>query len=178
MFQVGYQCYLLTWLNFRSELKKFPIIFLHICSIFAGTTVVANFFLMILWAPTTLVLSEKLPSVCLLPQSLTSWIATSSQSARNFLIEIVLNCKRLWLVVFAALGILSFPIIFVYPKLRLPDSSEMQLFASSHLFEKYDLVYKDRFYFERLFKVSNRCTSLPRFKTELNLNFDNNNKVN
>ncbi|KAL3226186.1 hypothetical protein MRX96_025221 [Rhipicephalus microplus] len=39
--------------------------------------------------------------------------------------------------------------IFVHPRLRLPESPEFQVLSASHLFERYDLDLKERFWFEK-----------------------------
>ena len=39
--------------------------------------------------------------------------------------------------------------VFYYPKLKLPDKEQFQLFKPSHIFEKYELVYKRYFGFEK-----------------------------
>ena len=39
--------------------------------------------------------------------------------------------------------------VFYYPKLKLPDKEQFQLFKASHIFEKYELVYKRYFGFEK-----------------------------
>uniref|UniRef100_A0A0A9XAS5 Protein dispatched 1 n=2 Tax=Lygus hesperus TaxID=30085 RepID=A0A0A9XAS5_LYGHE len=122
-------------------------------SVFAGTSVVANFFILILWAPASLVISEKLPSVRIIPASIKSAVASTSQTVRNTLFTLVLRFRYVWLLLFSSMALISIPVIFYYPRFRLSDSTDLQLFASSHLFEQYDMVYKDRFHFERILKM-------------------------
>lgn len=40
-------------------------------------------------------------------------------------------------------------VTFYWPRLRLPDSSEFQVFASDHPFEQYDFKFRDLFWFEK-----------------------------
>lgn len=51
-------------------------------------------------------------------------------------------------------GILSGIIVLYKPKLQLPDSADFKLFVNTHPFELYDAVYKDRFWFEKVYIVS------------------------
>ncbi|KAF6205920.1 hypothetical protein GE061_020096 [Apolygus lucorum] len=122
-------------------------------SVFAGTTVVANFFILILWAPASLVISEKLPSIRLIPASIMAAVTSTSQSVRNTLFTLVMRFRYVWLLLFSSMALISIPVIFYYPRFRLSDSTDLQLFASSHLFEQYDMVFKDRFHFERILKM-------------------------
>lgn len=69
------------------------------------------------------------------------------------LILAIIRLKWLWLLLFAAIAAGSAVVVLYYPKLRLPDSRNFHLFQSSHLFERYDLIYRDKFWFERLEKV-------------------------
>lgn len=69
------------------------------------------------------------------------------------LIMAVIRLRWVWLFVFSSLAIGSAVIILYYPKLRLPDSKNFHLFESKHLFEQYDIKYKDKLWFERLEKV-------------------------
>lgn len=72
----------------------------------------------------------------------------------KLLILSIVRFKWLWLFLFSTLAIASALVVFYYPKLRLPDSRNFRLFQSSNLFEQYDIKYKDKFWFERLRKVS------------------------
>lgn len=55
-------------------------------------------------------------------------------------------------------GVLSGVIVLYWPKLQLPDSADFKLFVNNHPFEVYDTVYKDRFWFEKVYTVScNLC---------------------
>jgi len=54
---------------------------------------------------------------------------------------------------FGIIGIMSGVIVFYWPKLRLPDSPEFKLFNSNHPFEIYDNLYRDKFWFEKLYTV-------------------------
>nr|CAD7573470.1 unnamed protein product [Timema californicum] len=49
----------------------------------------------------------------------------------------------MWFVILGSLAVASTVVIFYHPRLKLPDTKNFQLFDSSHLFEQYDMVYKD-----------------------------------
>lgn len=72
----------------------------------------------------------------------------------QIVIDTVINYRHLVLLLFSLLAAGSTFVILYYPKLQLPNSPEFQLFDRSHPFEKYDLVYKDLFWFERMEKVN------------------------
>lgn len=50
-------------------------------------------------------------------------------------------------------GVLSGLIVFYWPKLRLPDSVEFQMFTNNHPFEIYDSQFKNMFWFEKQYTV-------------------------
>lgn len=96
----------------------------------------------------------------------TQWVALDSKlrparvvadRARALLDKIllfaVIRLPYLWLCLLGGAALGSIGIVFYYPRLRLPDSMNFQLFDSQHPFERYDVVYRDRFWFERLEKV-------------------------
>ncbi|XP_014252148.1 protein dispatched [Cimex lectularius] len=124
-------------------------------SVFAGTAVVANFFVMLAWIPSSLVVAERLtvPPVC--PPSMRKIFDGWSKILHGLLVELVLKLRWLWIMLLGSVAVLSIPVVFYYPKLRLPDSPDLQLFSSDHLFEQYDMVYKERFWFDRIQKFDN-----------------------
>jgi hypothetical protein len=96
----------------------------------------------------------------------TQWVALDSKlrparvvvdQARALLDKIlvfaVIKLPYLWLCLLGGAALGSIGIVFCYPRLRLPDSRNFQLFDSQHPFERYDVVYRDSFWFERLKKV-------------------------
>lgn len=112
------------------------------------------------WLPATLVVAEKIPS-CQRgrqhPRSNHSYnmedSSLSTSRLSQLLVAAVIGYPLLWIVILA-LPVLMAPIILFYrPGLRLPDTPDLQLFASNHLFEQYDSVYKHRFWFDRMQKV-------------------------
>lgn len=148
-------------------------------SVFAGTTVLANFFLTVTWLPATVVMAEKWCSsnacICIPPFGLyapqlqrhrlcskacnTLWKLHYhfSDGARVFFEKIlpciVIKPRYVWVCLLGGLAACGVLAIFYSPGLHLPDSSEFQIFASDHPFEQYDLVFKDKFWFERVKKV-------------------------
>ncbi|KAL0276394.1 UNVERIFIED_CONTAM: hypothetical protein PYX00_003982 [Menopon gallinae] len=134
-------------------------------SVFAGTAVLVNFFLMVTWLPACFVISERWCCPLIFPvpwrpevNSGLRLIRERSAHVRALLdrclILAVIRLRWVWLFVFSSLAIGSAVIILYYPKLRLPDSKNFHLFESKHLFEQYDLIYRDKLWFERLEKDS------------------------
>jgi hypothetical protein len=68
----------------------------------------------------------------------------------KFLVWAVIRLRYLWLCVLGGAALGSIGVVFYYPHFKLPDSRDFQLFDSQHPFERYDLVYRDKFWFERL----------------------------
>ena len=132
-------------------------------SIFAGTATLATFALMVTWLPAAVVVAERW---CCPPMVPPQWFAWDSKlrparlaadQARalldKFLVLSVIKLRYVWIVLLGGSALVSVGIVFYYPRLKLPDSRDFQLFDSRHPFERYDLIYKDRFWFERLQKV-------------------------
>ncbi|KAK9890454.1 hypothetical protein WA026_010540 [Henosepilachna vigintioctopunctata] len=156
-------------------------------SIFAGTAVMANFLLMVTWFPACLILWEKsrcskddksinnpnssLYRRCLgirdrILIMLTKWpkfmaVEKIWYSKEKYLLNCVIRLRYLWITIFSSIAIGGVVIVLYYPKLKLPDSQEFQLFASSHPFEQYDFVYKNHFWFHRESLHSDSNYELP-----------------
>lgn len=127
-------------------------------SVFAGTAVMVNFVLMVTWLPASVVVSERVcwaPLPTLYPKLRGPHLALvyMSSALNNFLVSSVVRFKYFWIFFLGVIAIASIAVVFYYPKLRLPDSPDFQLFASTHPFEQYDIVYRDKFNFERVQKV-------------------------
>ncbi|KAL1131449.1 hypothetical protein AAG570_011066 [Ranatra chinensis] len=116
-------------------------------SIFAGTAVVANFFVMIGWVPACLVISERwLPSLPWPPPGSDAVV----RCTRTAVIWAVLRLRYLWIAALGTLALVAAIAVLYRPRLRLPDTPDLQLFSADHPFERYHLEYKQRFWFERL----------------------------
>lgn len=137
-------------------------------SIYAGTAVLCNFFLVVTWMPASIVIYEKWCNceklydpelsqrknvcyyVCKMPQQtyhkVSDWCRVLFDKLLPF---VIVRARYLWLVLFGVLGILGIVVIFFYPKLRLPSSEKFQVFSSDHLMEKYDFGLSNHFWFER-----------------------------
>lgn len=83
-----------------------------------------------------------------------SQIAKLWASKERLLLDSIINLRYVWLITLSIIAVISTIIVIYYPKLQLPDSSELQLFDSSHLFEQYDFKYKNHFWFKREERVS------------------------
>lgn len=122
-------------------------------SVFAGTTVLVNFFLMVTWLPSTVFIVDVL--MCrfkkldkLFELSHVMWQEMSEFCSRLVVISIT-KFHLLFFYVFLSVGVGSIIVVVQFPGLLLPDSRDFQLFQSSHPFEQYDMVYRDMFLFEK-----------------------------
>lgn len=131
------------------------VLCLNICSVFAGTAVIVNYVLMVTWLPACIVVSER---VCWPP--LPSFRAVLHIPQHSFSIlndkflSSVVQLKYIWLCSLGLAALACVNVVFYWPRLRLPDSPDFQLFSSSHPFEQYESVFKDSFWFERPQKVN------------------------
>jgi hypothetical protein len=128
-------------------------------SVFAGTATLANFLLMLTWLPATVVVSEQWCLPLMERHHWFSWhtklqpVLTAADQASalldRFFVFSITKLHYLWLCLLGGIALGSIGIVFYYPRLKLPDSRNFQLFDSRHPFERYDMVYKDNFWFER-----------------------------
>lgn len=152
-------------------------------SIFASTAVLINFILMILWFPACVVLWEKsnrrkeavkkamrleahkyycsktFLSICNFWFSYKRTFLNMFASKEITFLKFILKFRYIWINLLSIIGVGSIIIVLYYPKLRLPNSQEFQLFTSSHPFEQYDFVYKNHFWFHRQLINSNTNTN-------------------
>lgn len=135
-------------------------------ALFAGTTVIVNFFIVITWFPASLVVYEKWLSDCCLCYG-TDFYGSKRGSAyyaralpftvyeracefwravfEKLLPCAVLRLRIAWLLSLTALALGAIIVVFYAPRLRLPTSDDFQLFSDDHLFEVYDLRMKRHF---------------------------------
>lgn len=139
-------------------------------AIYAGTTIIVNFVLMITWLPAVFVIYEKWCSDCLmcyspdiysfsngvyfytckLPYKIYYFITDWSRIFFEKLLPcVVIKLRYVWLLLFSCLSVAGIFVTFYYPKLKLPQTNEFQVFAADHPFEVYDLSIKDQFWFEK-----------------------------
>ena len=127
-----------------------PVTAIRCFSLFAGLAVTFHFLFMLSWLPASVLLAEKYFSpVChqnnrrplLWFNPLRKCRRASSDLGRiifdKILPCIVVKLRYFWIVVLGGLGVGAALIVFHYPKLKLPDSREFQLFSSGHPFERY-----------------------------------------
>ncbi|XP_076619865.1 protein dispatched isoform X1 [Colletes latitarsis] len=133
-------------------------------SLFSGMTVIANFFLMVTWLPACVVLSEQFNLNVLPPANyivrkiirpLRLFEHKLSLGFNTFLTKIVINFRWCWLFSLGSMAAICCIIVFQYPGLQLPDTADFQLFDSSHTFERYDLIYSRKFWFEKHETIDN-----------------------
>ncbi|XP_072754986.1 protein dispatched isoform X2 [Anoplolepis gracilipes] len=139
-------------------------------SLFAGVTVIANFFLMITWLPACVVVAEHCKLATLSPVNfITRKIIRPLRSLgdkvtirfTSFLTGIVIRLRWLWLLSLGTMAIACCIIVFHHPGLQLPDYIDLQLFHNTHPFERYDLIYSQRFWFERYEMIGSDAEVLP-----------------
>lgn len=128
-------------------------------SVFAGTAIIANFFLMLTWLPASVVVSERWGWTSRLSLQ---WKSCDTRMRiirisidrfwsfmEKFLLFITLRFRYFWLIFLTLVAFASTFVVLKYPGLQLPESLDFQLFESSHPFEQYDIYYKHRFWYER-----------------------------
>lgn len=124
-------------------------------SVFAGTAVVVNFFLMISCLPVTVFIIDvkSCPSKKKLCKLLHKGIVEQWDEVRlifnRFIVMCVTKLHIMFVLLMGIIGIASITIVFFTPGLQLPDSRQFQLFQTNHPFEQYDIHYRDKFLFER-----------------------------
>ncbi|XP_029662048.1 protein dispatched-like [Formica exsecta] len=163
-----YHQYILNQLNQQYLLCIHSNNFVY--SLFSGMTVIANFFLMITWLPACVVVSEHYKLNTLSPINfITRKIIRPLRSLGDkvtvgftaFLTGIVIRLRWLWLLTLGTMAIACCIIVFHHPGLQLPDYIDFQLFHSTHQFERYDLIYSRRFWFERYEMIGSDAEVLP-----------------
>ena len=146
-------------------------------AIFAGTSVIVNYILMITLVPAAMVIYEKWCSectqcssaykvtaelplcgycICKLPfklyYTITEWTRIIFE---KILPCIIVRVRYFWLLTFGIVAVFGMIVIFYHPRLRLPSSNEFQVFSLNHPFELYDFKIKDEFWFEKAAGASN-----------------------
>jgi len=123
--------------------------------VFAGIAVALHFFILAMTQPAVVVIYTRYLSVvcpskcselsgCGRINSFPSYIGTFVSLT---LPRLVHRFRYLVLSIFGGIGVVAALVIFVYPRLRLPTSSEFQLLGADHPFEMYDLYVKSHFFF-------------------------------
>ncbi|XP_043195105.1 protein dispatched homolog 1-like [Amphibalanus amphitrite] len=132
-------------------------------SIFSGMTILINLVLMVTWTPGFVVMRERFCQWCPpLPLGAGGPLSAGRPcpprrrcgELGRVLFDKLLPCvvvklRWLWLVVLAALAVAAALVVCYQPRLRLPESQQFALFRSSHLFERYDALLAQWFWFER-----------------------------
>jgi len=82
-----------------------------------------------------------------------NWLDSASDVARivfeKILPCVVIKLRYVWVVLFGGAAVAAAFVVFYHPKLKLPDTKEFQLFYANHPFERYDLEFKQEFWFEK-----------------------------
>ena len=140
--------------------------------LYAGTSIIVNYLLMITLFPVVVILHDKhlakcmhscCPTVCQkrpllyedqshdsksLAKRIMSIIAHGSDRFFNiFLPKILLKSRFVWIFLLTILGIGMALVTFVKPGLNLPTSKDFQMFTISNALEHYTLIYKKEFRF-------------------------------
>lgn len=150
---------------FASYVSYIPAI--NCFSVFAGTAVLINFFLMITWLPAAVfVIDVKLSKykrkmLDVIYQHIHDMWDEMRVILNRFIITCVTRLHIVFVVMLGAIGIYSIVAVFHSPGLRMPDSKEFQLFQTFHPFEQYDLNYRDKFLFERFGKDIGTGSKMP-----------------
>ncbi|XP_022101307.1 protein dispatched homolog 1-like [Acanthaster planci] len=143
--------------------------------VFAGTTILINCFFTVTWLPAIVTLYDHyFDSFCSFRRDTREYrtyrckhlwytriiccmhkISYSVSEWSRIFFDKILPCvvvklRYMWLLTLSTLTLGGFILIFLNPKLQLPTLPEFQLFRSLHPFERYDFVYKEMFWFEKV----------------------------
>lgn len=133
--------------------------------IFAGTTVMVNYLLMITWLPASVSISERIYCFS------RSWFINFgyfttpidrtlkfygqlSGRVENLIVKLVIKYSLIWIMTLGSFGIMSAFFVLYWPKLELPDTPNFRLFVEDHPFEIYEAKYRDLFWFEKMYTSS------------------------
>lgn len=150
---------------FASYVSYIPAI--NCFSVFAGTAVLVNFFLMVSWLPVSVFVIDvkmaksKRKILHLLYKGTGEFLEDIKVISNRFIITCVTKLHIVFVVILGIVGICSIIVVFYSPGLQLPDSKQFQLFQRSHPFEQYEIVYRDNFLFERLGKDLGTGSKMP-----------------
>ncbi|KAF9822524.1 hypothetical protein SFRURICE_010275 [Spodoptera frugiperda] len=136
-------------------------------SVFAGTAVLVNFFLMISMLPASLFIvdvklcTNRRKFLDIIHKNINEFWEDIRVMLNVFIITCVTRLYIMFVIVMGAIGIGSLVVVFYYPGLQLPDLKQFQLFQTSHPFEQYDMVYSSKFLFERFGKDIGTGSKMP-----------------
>ena len=127
--------------------------------VYSGTAIIVNFIFTVTWLPATVViysrfqdwstkLTNPFPGGIRKLHEAHSVVATAYRTFfEHYLPVVVIRLRYVWIVTLASLGAGAFCVVFISPRLQLPNKAEFQVFRDSDLFELYDNVYKPMFDF-------------------------------
>ncbi|XP_072043686.1 protein dispatched homolog 1-like [Amphiura filiformis] len=122
--------------------------------LFAGTAIMVNFFLTLTLLPAIIIMHHHLKQKCSISCSKNAkgiWKTYGSlvricyQNTLHTLVLKLRIMRYVWLIIFGALGIGGILVVFKYPGLQLPSSSEFQIFTDDNYLEQWDTKYKNTF---------------------------------
>ena len=137
------------------------ILVLRCFVIFAGTAILCNYFMMVTWMASVLVMHERWCMCCscrlfentvcfkkfnAFLQHLSVFLCVLCE---EWLPKLVFKLRYVWLFIFPVLAVCGAIIVFVWPKLHLPSTDKFPYFSVDHHLETYDLKLKDQFRFSK-----------------------------
>ncbi|KAG5669714.1 hypothetical protein PVAND_000009 [Polypedilum vanderplanki] len=139
--------------------------------IFAGTTVMVNYLLMITWLPAAVAISERIYcfsrswfiNIGYFTSSIDKflkWYSQLSGKIENLIVTLVTKYSIVWIILLFGFGVLNGIFVLYWPKLELPDTQTFRLFIHDHPFEIYETHYRDLFWFEKMY-TSSESFKLP-----------------
>ena len=140
--------------------------------LYAGTSIIVNYLLMITLFPVVVILHDKYfarcmhtccPGICKTRPTLKNDQESNVKSPvmtlmahityyadlffSKHLPKVLLKLRYVWIVLFVGLGVGGAIVTFWKPGLSLPTSQDFQMFTSSNSIEQYALKYKKEFFF-------------------------------
>lgn len=150
---------------FASYVSYIPAI--NCFSVFAGTTVLVNFLLMISWLPVSVYIVDVKLCTCntkvldVIQKAINEVWEDIIVVLNRFIITCVMKLNIVYVIILGAIGIGSIVVVFYSPGLQLPESRQFQLFQSTHPVEQYEMQYRDKFLFERFGKDIGTGIKMP-----------------
>jgi len=126
------------------------VIVMKCFGIFAGTTMMVNYFLIVSFLPASLITMEKyirpnMPKFLQLKNWRQKMARVSEKISLRILYIVIDRLKLLWLLTFTVLFLASAFVVFYKPGLKLPEKNPILLFKKDNPMEWYDEYVSDYF---------------------------------
>ena len=135
---------------------------IRLFGLYSGIAILCTLFLMLTWFPAAVIIDQTVLSRYFCSSKLKVFFCKNSSRKKilsslthwhrtffdNFLPNIVIKLRFLWVFSLLGLAIGGIVVATVKPGLHLPSSQDFQMFHKSHALEKYPFELKKHFHFE------------------------------